>query len=225
MTVRIFSVPLGVGQAYILKGEGTILIDGGTPGKIQSFLKGLEDFSIAPEEIKLIVLTHGHWDHVGSAKDIRDITRAKTAMHELEKFCLEESVVIKPPGAVWWGRVLGRILKLFFHNVHIPASRVDITLGSEDYSLHEFGIPGRIIHTPGHSPGSVSVLLDTGEAFVGDLAMNAFPLRCGPGLPIFADDLEQVKQSWRKLLDQGAAKVYPAHGKPFLADVIRRIIQ
>jgi len=48
---------------------------------------------------------------------------------------------------------------------------MDITLGNGDYSLHEFGIPGSIIHTPGHSPGSVSVLLETGEAFVGDLAM------------------------------------------------------
>ena len=58
-------------------------------------------------------------------------------------------------------------------------------------SLAGYGIPGKIIYTPGHSMGSVSVLLDNGEAFVGDLAMNEFPLRLSPGLPIFAEDMEK----------------------------------
>ena len=70
----------------------------------------------------------------------------------------------------------------------------------------------------------MSVLLDTGEAFVGDLAMNKFPLRFSPGLPIFAEDQAAVVESWRSLLDQGATTVYPAHGKPFPAEVIRKAI-
>ena len=73
-------------------------------------------------------------------------------------------------------------------------------------------------------PGSVSVLLDAGEAFVGDLAMNRFPLRFFPGLPIFADDLDAVTASWQLLLAQGARTVYPAHGKPFPAEVIQRAL-
>ena len=72
--------------------------------------------------------------------------------------------------------------------------------------------------------GSVSVLLETGDAFVGDLAMNGLPMRIGPGLPIFAEDLQKVKESWQLLLDRGAKTVYPAHGKPFSADAIRRIL-
>jgi glyoxylase-like metal-dependent hydrolase (beta-lactamase superfamily II) len=56
-----------------------------------------------------------------------------------------------------------------------------------------------VIHTPGHSSGSVSVLLETGDVFVGDLAMNGLPLRLGPGLPIFAEDLQKVKESWKML--------------------------
>ena len=224
MAVKIYPVTLGFNQAYILKDSGTVMIDGGPPGKSRAFFKEMKSIPVTPHGISLLILTHGHWDHIGSASDIREITGAKTAMHQLEKSCLEESVVTVPPGADRWGRIFGRILKLFLNRVSIPASRVDITLGNGDYLLHEFGIPGRIIHTPGHSPGSVSVLLETGEAFVGDLAMNGFPLRCSPGLPIFADDLEQVKQSWRKLFDQGVTTVYPAHGKPFPADVMRKFI-
>lgn len=105
--------------------------------------------------------------------------------------------------------------------VKIPPASADITLDDNDFSLDQFGVEGKIISTPGHSPGSVSVLLDSGDAFVGDLAMNAFPLRLTPGLPILAEDMEQVKKSWRLLLERGVKTVYPGHGKPFCADIIR----
>ena len=108
--------------------------------------------------------------------------------------------------------------------ITVPATGVDRRLSDEVTSLAEFGIAGKVIPTPGHSPGSVSVLLESGEAFVGDLAMNRLPLRLSPGLPIFADDPDQVVQSWRRLLELGVTTVYPAHGKPFSADVMRAAI-
>jgi glyoxylase-like metal-dependent hydrolase (beta-lactamase superfamily II) len=72
--------------------------------------------------------------------------------------------------------------------------------------------------------GSVSVLLETGDAFVGDLAMSEFPLRFSPGLPILAEDMQKVRESWKLLLDQGVKMIYPSHGEPFPADVIRKAI-
>jgi len=68
------------------------------------------------------------------------------------------------------------------------------------------------------------VLLDTGEAFVGDLAMNRLPLRLSPGLPIFADDAAAVISSWKTLIAHGASTVFPAHGMPFPASVIEEAI-
>ena len=105
-----------------------------------------------------------------------------------------------------------------------PATDVDIVLGDGEFPLFEHGIPGKIVHTPGHSMGSVSGLLETGEAFVGDLAMNMFPLRFGPGLPILAEDMQKVRQSWKLLMGAGAKTIYPAHGEPFSVDVIRRAL-
>ncbi|MGM0655910.1 MAG: hypothetical protein ACQETR_11410 [Thermodesulfobacteriota bacterium] len=110
------------------------------------------------------------------------------------------------------GKIFARIIAVFMPLVHIPATHVDIILDDNDFPLDQFGIAGKVISTPGHSFGSVSILLDTGEAFVGDLAMNAFPLRLTPGLPIFAEDMQKVKNSWDLLLDKGASKIYPAHG-------------
>jgi glyoxylase-like metal-dependent hydrolase (beta-lactamase superfamily II) len=174
--------------------------------------------------VQLIVLTHGHWDHIGSARDIKSATDAKIAMHEREVPWLEEALTPFPPGVTTWGRVFASIFKLVMPLIKIPAAGVDIAVGDDGLSLSEYGIPGRVLYTPGHSPGSVSVLLEGGEALVGDLAMNAFPLRLSPGLPIFAEDPQAVARSWRLLLEQGATTVYPAHGKPFPADVIRKAL-
>ena len=102
--------------------------------------------------------------------------------------------------------------------------KVDIALGDEDFSLIEYGIPGRVIYTPGHSMGSVSILLDSGEAIIGDLAMNHKLLRLTPGLPIFAEDINLVKESWRKLLQENIPLIYPGHGPPFSPDVIRKTL-
>ncbi len=55
--------------------------------------------------------------------------------------------------------------------------------------------------------------------------MNKFPLRLSPGLPIFAEDWVVLKASWERLLDHGAKTVYPPHGRPFSADIIRRILK
>ena len=66
--------------------------------------------------------------------------------------------------------------------------------------------------------------IESGDAFVGDLAMNRPPLRFSPGLPIFADQPSDVIKSWKTLLALGAKMVYPAHGKPFPSSIIARKI-
>ena len=224
MSVSIHPVTLGFDHCYVIQGEGVIMIDGGAPKQAKGFMDAIERLSIKPEDIQLIVITHGHWDHIGSAKDIKEITGAKIAMHRREKDWLEKSLKPLPPGVTTWGRILIGTMAMLMPLVHIPATDVDVVLGDEELSLAEYGIPGRVIHTPGHSMGSVSVLLETGDAFVGDLAMNKFPLRFSPGLPIFAEDMQKVRESWKLLLDQGAATIYPAHGKPFSAEIIRKAL-
>jgi len=222
--MNIYPIPLGVDQCYIIQDKGVIMIDGGAPKKRKAFIKSTKKTSITPEEIKLLILTHGHWDHIGSAKDIKEITGAKIAMHRREKDWLEKSLKPLPPAVTLWGNIFAKVMAPFMSFVHFPATNVDIIFGDDEVDLAEFGIAGKVIPTPGHSPGSVSVLLETGDAFVGDLAMNGFPLRLSPGLPIFAEDMQKVKDGWKLLLDNGAKKVYPAHGNPFPAEIIRKVL-
>ena len=224
MGIRIYPIHMGFDTVYVVKGESVILIDGGDPHKLMDFEKGIENASIRPEEIELIILTHGHWDHIGSTKDIIDLTGAKVLMHQSDMHFLEEAYPSQPPGLTSWGKISIALVNLYSPYIKIPTFEVDIVMGDEELSLIEYGIPGKLIHTPGHSRGSVSVLLDGGEAFVGDLAMNKLPMRFSPGLPIYGDDIQVVKESWMKLLGMGAKIVYPAHGKSFPAEVMREAV-
>lgn len=221
MAVEIHTIHLGLDQCYIVRHKSAIMIDGGSPGKIEKFKRAMNEISMVPEDLQLVVITHGHWDHIGCASDIRELTGAKIALHRLDRECLEKALKFMPPGLNARGVFLEKILNLLLPFVHIPRAAVDLVIGDEGMSLSEYGIAGRVIHTPGHSPGSVSVLLETGEAFVGDMAMNKFPLRYGANMPVFAEDFAQLKESWRKLLNHGARIIYPAHGKPFSSDIIR----
>jgi hydroxyacylglutathione hydrolase len=226
MSVQIHTIPLGVDNCYVLQGEGEglVVIDGGVPKRVSVFRNAMSKLSLQLERVRLIVLTHGHWDHIGSAAEIKAATGAKIAMHERERDRLERSLTLLPPGVTRWGRAFVGIMKAFMPLVHVKAAKVDVVLGDEGMSLAELGIAGRVIYTPGHSMGSVSVLLETGDAFVGDLAMNGFPLRRGPGLPVLAEDMTKVRASWRLLLGHGAQTIYPAHGRPFSAEVIRKVV-
>lgn len=224
MEIGIHPIHMGIDTIYVVKGEGVILIDGGDPHKLANFKKGIEEVSIRPEEIQLIVLTHGHWDHIGSTKDIKDLTGAKVLLHQVDMNLLVEAKPSQPSGFTGWGKIISSLLRLYSPFIRIPTFEVDIVAGDDEIPLVEYGIPGKVIPTPGHSWGSVSVLLESGEAFVGDLAMNMFPLRLSPGLPIFGDDTQVVTESWRKLLEMGVKTIYPAHGKPFPAQVMRKAV-
>lgn len=224
MATRIVTMDLGNTNCFVLQDKGTILIDAGGPKQAEKFKKELDQASIKPEDIKLILITHGHFDHIGSADEIKTMTGAKLAMHEGDKENLEKGQARIPPGVTGWGKVLNKILSLFESMIKFPTSTVDIVLGADEMSLEEYGISGKVIPTPGHSAGSVTVLLDTGEAFVGDMCMNGLPMRLGPGLPAFAVDLPGLKESWKALLDRGVKTIYQSHGKPVSVEDMRKAI-
>ncbi|NQT48348.1 MAG: MBL fold metallo-hydrolase [Chloroflexi bacterium] len=209
-------------NCYLIRDEGLVLVDGGMPNTGSRLLKQLRDSSIEPEDVTLLFVTHGHWDHIGSASQLKAATGCKVAINHREKDWLEQGLKVTPPGVGLWGKVMALFSRVYSRLVKFPGAAADLVLEDEDFSLEPFGIHGKLIHTPGHTAGSMSLLLDSGEAFVGDLAMNGLPLRLGPGMPAVAEDTAAVKESWRLLLDRGATWIYPAHGKPFKAEILEK---
>lgn len=218
--MEIRKVKSGITNCYIIGDKNKILIDTGMPGEYDKFTQSLKELNISPKQISWIILTHGHWDHIGNAKMLKDLTGAKIIAHKNDRALIEEGRKFMPPGVTKWGKTLRPVLSLMLKRFSIEATEVDIEINDKDYSLEEFGMKGKIVHTPGHSPGSLSVVLDSGEAFVGDMAMNAIPLTICPALPVFAEDLPLVKTSWRNLISKGVTKIFPAHGDAFMMEKI-----
>ena len=223
MKFTFHRIPVGICNCYLLRGEQTILVDGGAWGGLPSFEKNLRDLKVDPKEISLILLTHGHWDHITCLAEIQKLTGAKIAVHEKDKFMVETGEPPFPAGVTFYGRMMSSAAKFFLHS-HLPPLKVDTVIPDAGMSLKPFGIPGEVVYTPGHSMGHVSLVLEDGNAIVGDMAMNDWYLRLTPGLPILADDIHAVVESWKKILPMGIRRIHPAHGMDFDAAVIEKEI-
>jgi glyoxylase-like metal-dependent hydrolase (beta-lactamase superfamily II) len=218
--VKLDLLRSGITNTYLLRDQGAILVDPGMAGNAPVILKWLDRLSIAPEAIRLIVLTHGHFDHAGCAAELRAALGAKIALGRADAERLERGALPLPSGNSPWGGFMAGSLKLVARampSMERFQLRADLIMGEEGLGLAEYGVAGRILPTPGHSAGSLSILLDDGAALVGDLAMNGAPFCLRPSLGILGEDLAQMRQSAQRLLDLGAQAIYPAHGKPFPA--------
>ena len=82
----------------------------------------------------------------------------------------------------------------------------------DDYSLEEFGVDAKVIHTPGHTAGTISLITKEGVAFMGCCAQG-LPFRLSPSSPAIAQDIDQVYSSWQRLIDEGVTEAYISHAR------------
>ena len=223
MSFSFQRIPLGICNCFLLRGERTVLIDGGAEGHIKTFHSAMQRLNIDPKDISIIVLTHGHWDHIGTLHPIQQVTGAKVAVHYKDQPWVESGRPEFPRGVTTYGKGMIWLSEILIHPKLHPV-KADIVMDDNGMSLQEYGIPAKVIYTPGHSMGHMSIIAESGEAFVGDMAMNAWFLRLTPGLPVLADDIHMVMQSWKKILPLGIKQVYPAHGMDFPVEIMQKEI-
>jgi len=220
---RVKSVKLGWTRCYLLKCTGGyLLIDTDYPKYYSLLEKKLASLSIATSDIKYLLLTHHHDDHAGFAAKLVRRTGCQVIAHRNAVSPLQQGKSEEIGESV--NRRIEIVLffyMLFHREFKFPplklAERDILIEGDNDSLLKGIGIDGVILHTPGHTRDSISVLLSDGSAFVGDAAMN-FLRWTGVGhRPIVIEDITTVYESWRKLRERGARVIYPSHGRPFSA--------
>ena len=202
---------LGMVNVFILIGtKGNVLVDTGMAGNEKKIVTKLQKLGIDPSSIKLMVLTHNHEDHIGSVKALAELTGAKIAMHKVDYELMTEG-----DDEVIGITSMGKIMMATAHKVakNKPDSRfnIDIEIDSS-YELVDYGIEGKILHTPGHTKGSLSILMENGEAIIADSVMAMMPWS-KPGKPIVGYDLALTKKNILMLMAMGAQSFYLSHGK------------
>lgn len=223
MAIEVRRVRVGITNAFVLRDRGTVVVDPGGPPSGKAAVRRILSLLGAPPRLDLIVITHGHVDHRSAAARLRDATGAPVAVHRGDLPLLVAGPPIWPGGVTPWGRLLRAALDPLVASMRAEALRADLLLDDQGLDLGPYGVTGRVLHTPGHTAGSVSVVLASGEAFVGDLAMNRLPLCRRPSLGIFAEAPRQQCASWQSLVDRGVRTAYPAHGRPFPVAAMKRL--
>jgi ribonuclease/clavin/mitogillin len=172
-------------------GRNRLLVDLGWPGKAAALFANLDRMGVPLSEIRYGLATHYHIDHAGAAQDLKNKGVPLLVMQEQVHAIPLMKQFIKPAD---------NYTEITTHdNVVIAAGE------SRDF-LKRIGIDGEILHTPGHSDDSVTLVLDIGCAFTGDLTLESM---------VAAEDPGVVARSWQMLRDRSVTTIYPGHGAPY----------
>ena len=211
---RVHVVPMGMANSFLIEGnDGLTLIDAGYPAKEAAVFGAIRELGRSPDQLKHLIFTHGHPDHIGSAAAIVRETGATTYMHPLDIPMAESGGPFRPMrGAP--GLLRQVMCKLFFH----PDERMEPVAIDQPLTPGEIlPIAGgfEIIHTPGHCAGQVALLWRPGRMlFAGDVCTNLM----GLGDPVGFENLEEGRASQRKLASLSFDAAGFGHGAPIARD-------
>jgi hydroxyacylglutathione hydrolase len=206
---------LGSVNCYLIKTRtGYILIDTGGANNRCELEKELASAGCRPGTFKLVLLTHGDFDHSGNAAYLRAKFAARIAMHA------DDSEVVARGDILANRKLRNPLLRMIaarlFRFSKADRFKPDSYLEDGD-DLSEYGLDAKVRHLPGHSKGSIVVVTADGDLFCGDLLVN----NSRPALNRLIDDRAQAKASLQRLKGLGIKTVYPGHGRPFPMALIK----
>lgn len=192
VTISIVNVGYRSTNYWVLSaGRSRLLVDLGWPGMVADLLHAMQRADIPLNEIRASFATHYHIDHAGAAEDLKQRGVPLWVFEEQVAHIAPMAQHIKPSQAYTPIRSDGNVV------LRCSDSRAQ---------LAALGIAGEVVPTPGHSADSVSLVLDSGECFIGDLTLEKM---------VGTEDPDVVRASWDRLRAMGARTVYAGHVKPY----------
>lgn len=215
----VVQIKLSMSNVYLLKLPRPVLIDAGGKHDMAALEAGLTREGTTVNDMAAVLLTHGHSDHAALAAEIRRRSGASVLTGHAERVMIGagKNDDLNPTN------LMARILKTFAIDPNYEGFVPDFDVDTE-LSLTNLGIPGRAIQMPGHTPGSMVIVLDDGRAFVGDMILGGwfggalFSNR--PGEHYFHADIARNRQNVMTLLKAGVQSFYVGHGGPLTRESV-----
>jgi hydroxyacylglutathione hydrolase len=213
-SAEIVQIPLRLSNAFLVRAPRPVLVDTGTIGDMQDLSDALAERGVATSAIRLIIVTHGHADHAGLAADLQQLARAVVILGagDLPMALAGHDDDLKPTGFA------GAALKPLITTIYPELTPDAIVRPNEELDLAQWGIDGKVLAMPGHTPGSVVVLLSNHTAFVGDMiaggSLGGLISPHSPGEHLYQADPVQNRKNIQRLLDLGVERFYLGHGGP-----------
>jgi glyoxylase-like metal-dependent hydrolase (beta-lactamase superfamily II) len=205
---EIIRIVSGRSNVFLLtNGDKNILVDTSVSRLWNRLQQTLDNLGI--QNIDCLILTHAHFDHAANADRIKKRYNASVIIQENEAPCLSNGDTILPSGTNIFTRAIMAIAgKRLFPVFKYEPCKYDVMVDSF-LDLKSLGFNAYLMHTPGHTIGSMSLIVDNEVALVGDCMFGVFKWSV---FPPFGEDSELMIQSWGKLLETNCSLFIPSHG-------------
>jgi hydroxyacylglutathione hydrolase len=206
IVIRVLS---GRSNVFLIKSKNqNILVDTGISSCRRKLEKRLRQLGV--EHLECLVLTHSHYDHSANAAWIKEAFDTRIIIHKSEAHYLKNSVMSVPSGTMVYSKLIIKLAGVLIPIIpKVQRCEPDI-LTEDSYDLQNFGFESVVIHTPGHTEGSQSIIVGREIALVGD---TMFGILRNSVMPPFANDPYRLMISWKRLIENGCRLFIPSHGR------------
>jgi len=212
---------------YLVEGDdGVLVVDAGVPGHWPQLLSALADRGYGLDDVAALVLTHGHADHVGFAERLRETAAVPVFVHEADVGLAQGAEDVSVGDALvnlWRPAVLALLFELGRNGgLSIPPVEEVRTFADGDV----LDLPGspKVVHVPGHSPGSCVFFLPDREVLLCGDALATLDLTTGRErgpqiMSLFNADADRARASLDRFADLGRVTLLPGHGRPWRGEM------